>query len=149
VTGEIAYPAGSVVVVYNPKRNKQTRFFVSKSNKPIVSLCFSPNGKFLATGEVRLPSFLVVSELIFFFFFFLPFFSQSGHQPSITVWDLTTQQAVADFKGHKFGVSCLAFSPNMKHLASVGFQHDGYLTLWDWKTGSQVGGNKIATKVRA
>lgn len=54
---------------------------------------------------------------------------------------------LADCKGHKFGVSCLAFSPNMKYLASVGYQHDGYLFLWDWKANNAVAANKTSDRI--
>ena len=33
VTGNVAYPAGAVVVVYNPRRNKQSRFLLSRNHK--------------------------------------------------------------------------------------------------------------------
>jgi WD40 repeat protein len=45
---------------------------------------------------------------------------------------------VSEFKGHKYGVASLAFSPDMKYIVSVGFQHDGYLYLTDWKLGTTV-----------
>ena len=35
--------------------------------------------------------------------------------------------------GHKYGVACVAFSPNMKHIVSMGYQHDMVLNVWDWK----------------
>lgn len=52
VTGDIAYPAGCLVVIYNAKRNKQVRFLANKENKVISFLCYSSNGKYLAVGEV-------------------------------------------------------------------------------------------------
>ena len=52
-TGDVAYAAGCVIVIYNPKLNKQVKFLMGKKNKAIGSLCFSPNGKYLAAGEVN------------------------------------------------------------------------------------------------
>ncbi|XP_062579257.1 mitogen-activated protein kinase-binding protein 1-like, partial [Saccostrea cucullata] len=49
-TGTIAYPAGCVVVLFNPRRNKQSHIF-NTSKKTITSLAFSPDGKQLVTGE--------------------------------------------------------------------------------------------------
>lgn len=39
--------------------------------------------------------------------------------------------------GHKYGVACVAFSPNMKHIVSMGYQHDMVLNVWDWKVRTQ------------
>jgi hypothetical protein len=52
LTGEIAYIAGSVVVIYSSKRNKQTKLLVGKQ-KSLTALTFSTNGKYLAAGEVN------------------------------------------------------------------------------------------------
>lgn len=41
--------------------------------------------------------------------------------------------------GHKYGVACVAFSPNMKHIVSMGYQHDMVLNVWDWKVSQLVG----------
>ena len=40
-----------VVVLFNPRRNKQSHIF-NTSKKTITSLAFSPDGKQLVTGEV-------------------------------------------------------------------------------------------------
>ena len=51
VTGDLVYPAGSLAVVYHPKRNRQHRFFATPSNAPIAILAFSRDGKYLLAGE--------------------------------------------------------------------------------------------------
>jgi WD40 repeat protein len=48
----IAFAAGCVVVLFDPKKNKQTAFLSTKSAKKIVSIAFSKDGKYLAAGEV-------------------------------------------------------------------------------------------------
>jgi hypothetical protein len=53
ITGELAYPAGSVIVCYSPRENKQTRFVYGRANRSISCLAFSANGKYIAAGEVR------------------------------------------------------------------------------------------------
>ena len=80
-TGNVAYCAGGVVVVYDPKKNRQTQFLLNESSATKASMecvAFSDNGKYLAAGEI-------------------------GHSPSVLVWDVETGKQVADMKGHKFG----------------------------------------------
>ncbi|PHZ16393.1 WD40 repeat-like protein [Rhizopus microsporus ATCC 52813] len=72
-----------------------------------------------------------------------------GHQPRIFIWDVKEKTIFREFKAHKFGVLSLSFSPNMRYLVSVGFQHDGYLYVWDWKKGIKLAGNKVTSRVNA
>lgn len=49
------------------------------------------------------------------------------------IWDVEEKSQVSEMLGHKYGVACVAFSPNMKHIVSMGYQHDMVLNVWDWK----------------
>ncbi|XP_020618463.1 WD repeat-containing protein 62-like isoform X1 [Orbicella faveolata] len=72
--------------------------------------------------------------------------------PCVRVWDMEDQshpQISEMAKGHKFGIACVAFSPNLKYVASVGFQHDMIVNIWNWKTGTKVASNKVSSKVSA
>ncbi|GIY86657.1 hypothetical protein CDAR_468181 [Caerostris darwini] len=122
-SGIVAYPAGCVVVVYNVRKNKQGHI-LSSSKKTITSLAFSPDGKYLATGEC-------------------------GHQPHVRVWDVQEKIQVAEFQGHKYGINCVAFSPNLKYVVSVGSQHDMIVNVWEWKNNVKVASNKVSCKVKA
>ncbi|GAB1607476.1 WD repeat-containing protein 62-like [Argonauta hians] len=122
-TGAIAYPAGCVITIFYPRRNKQTHIF-NASKKTITSVAFSGDGKYLVSGE-------------------------SGHQPAVRVWDVEEKVQVAQFQGHKFGINCVAYSPNMKYIVSMGTQHDMIVNVWNWKTNNKVASNKISSKVSA
>ncbi|XP_078389290.1 mitogen-activated protein kinase-binding protein 1-like isoform X2 [Cetorhinus maximus] len=122
-TGLVAYPAGCVVVLCNPKKSKQTHI-LNASRKAVSALAFSPDGKYLVTGE-------------------------SGHMPAVRVWDVSDKVQVAELQCHKYGVSCVSFSPNMKYIVSVGYQHDKLVNVWDWKKNSIVASNKVSSKVTA
>lgn len=61
------------------------------------------------------------------------FLSQSGHMPAVRVWDVVARTQVAELQEHKYGVACVAFSPNSKYIVSVGYQHDMIVNVWAWK----------------
>ncbi|XP_072030662.1 uncharacterized protein [Amphiura filiformis] len=120
-SGLIAYPAGCVIVIFNPRNNKQTHIF-NQSKKTITALAFSPDGKNLVSGEC-------------------------GHNPAVRVWDVEDRSQVAELQGHKFGVACVAFSPNLRYVVSIGEQHDMAVNVWNWKEGAKVCSGKISNKV--
>ncbi|XP_067312026.1 mitogen-activated protein kinase-binding protein 1 isoform X6 [Pseudorasbora parva] len=122
-SGLVAYPAGCVVVLLNPKKNKQ-HHILNSSRKTITTLSFSPDGKYVVTGE-------------------------SGHMPAVRVWDVAERTQVAELQEHKYGVACVAFSPNSKYIVSVGYQHDMIVNVWAWKKNVVVAANKVSSKVMA
>ncbi|XP_062864086.1 mitogen-activated protein kinase-binding protein 1 [Trichomycterus rosablanca] len=122
-SGLVAYPAGCVVVLLNPKKSKQCHI-LNNSRKTITTLAFSPDGKYVVTGE-------------------------SGHMPAVRVWDVAERTQVAELQEHKYGVACVAFSPNSKYIVSVGYQHDMIVNVWAWKKNVLVAANKVSSKVTA
>uniref|UniRef100_A0A3Q2E783 MABP1/WDR62 first WD40 domain-containing protein n=1 Tax=Cyprinodon variegatus TaxID=28743 RepID=A0A3Q2E783_CYPVA len=120
-SGLVAYPAGCVVVLLNPKKNRQ-HHIINTSRKTITALSFSPDGKYLVTGE-------------------------SGHLPAVRLWDVAERRQVAELQKHKYGVSCVAFSHNNKYIVSVGNQHDMMVNVWAWKKDVVVAANKVSSKV--
>uniref|UniRef100_A0A8C3SZY9 WD repeat domain 62 n=1 Tax=Chelydra serpentina TaxID=8475 RepID=A0A8C3SZY9_CHESE len=70
-------------------------------------------------------------------------------RPAVRVWDVEEKTQVSELHGHKHGVACVAFSPNMKYIVSVGYQHDMIVNVWDWKKDTLVASNKVSCKVIA
>ncbi|XP_069008876.1 mitogen-activated protein kinase-binding protein 1 isoform X3 [Embiotoca jacksoni] len=122
-SGLLAYPAGCVVVLLNPRKNKQHHIFNS-SRKGITTLAFSPDGKYVVTGE-------------------------SGHMPAVRVWEVSERVQVSELQEHKYGIACVAFSPNGKYIVSVGYQHDMIVNVWNWKKNVVIASNKVSSKVTA
>ncbi|XP_030887423.1 mitogen-activated protein kinase-binding protein 1 isoform X2 [Leptonychotes weddellii] len=122
-SGLVAYPAGCVVVLFNPRKHKQ-HHILNSSRKTITALAFSPDGKYLVTGE-------------------------SGHMPAVRIWDVAEHSQVAELQEHKYGVACVAFSPSAKYIVSVGYQHDMIVNVWAWKKNIVVASNKVSSRVTA
>lgn len=53
--------------------------------------------------------------------------------PGVRVWDVAERLQVSELQEHKYGVACVAFSPNGKYIVSVGYQHDMMVNVWNWK----------------
>ncbi|CBJ30084.1 conserved unknown protein [Ectocarpus siliculosus] len=103
ITGDVAYPAGCVVVIYQPRRNRQFRYF--RASKTVSCLAFSRDGGMLVVGE-------------------------RGHQPSATVWNLATGAVIRELAGgHRFGIGCISFTPSGGGVVTMGFKHDRMLRV--------------------
>ncbi|XP_069706958.1 WD repeat-containing protein 62-like [Phaenicophaeus curvirostris] len=121
--GRLGLVAGCVVVVLDPQENSQ-RHILSPNRKALSAVAFSPDGKFLVTGE-------------------------HGHRPAVRVWDVEERSQVSALHGHKHGVACVAFSTSARYLVSVGHPHDMVINVWDWKKDSLVASNKVSCRVMA
>ncbi|GFP86254.1 mitogen-activated protein kinase-binding protein 1 [Phtheirospermum japonicum] len=121
-SSKCAYIAGCVVVLYDVHSGTQSHLMApNRVPKPLSCVALSRDASIVVAGEVF----------------------QSGHQPSVLVWDCATLALISELKCHQYGVACMALSPDGKHLVSVGSPRDGYICLWDWR-------NKIlAAKVKA
>ncbi|KAH7553801.1 hypothetical protein JRO89_XS12G0059000 [Xanthoceras sorbifolium] len=123
-TSKCAYTAGCVVVVYNVDLSSQAHLMVShRMPKPLSCVAMSPDGRFVAAGELYASNMLL----------------QSGPQPAVFVWDSANLALISELNGHLYGVECIAFSPDGEHLVSVG----GYIYIWNWRSGM------LITKLKA
>ncbi|XP_012575368.1 uncharacterized protein [Cicer arietinum] len=109
-SSKCAYLAGCVVVILDVNSGTQSHLMASnRLPKPLSCVALPQDGRFVAAGE-------------------------AGNQSSVLVWDSSTLSIVSELKGHLYGVACICFSPNGKHLVSVG----GYIYLWDWRSGALI-----------
>lgn len=111
---------------------------MSGSRKAITTLAFSPDGKYVVTGEVSVRHqdsdvHPVTQSSVNFNDLSPPCLPQSGHMPAVRVWEVSERVQVSELQEHKYGVACVAFSPNGKYIVSVGYQHDMVVNVWNWK----------------
>ena len=127
LTGDVAYPAGAIIVIYSPKENKQTKYLYSQASQRSYScLAYSHDGQYLAAGE------------------------GAFRQPEITIFEIDPSGDYHESKhlrGHKYGIESLAFSPNLLYLISLGDSNDRGLFVWDWRTETRVTSNKLGKPV--
>jgi hypothetical protein len=84
--GVVAYPAGSVVVLYDIVNKLQIKYLLSPGGGKLLNCtAFSRDGRFVAAGE-------------------------RGHAPFVLIWDVESGRCVQQLKAHKYGVASLSFS---------------------------------------
>jgi len=71
---------------------------------------------------------------------------QLGKHPYVMVWDSTTLELKATLRGHKRGVSTLAFSQSGNTIASVGRDDSQTMILWDWRSEKAIIDGKCGTR---
>ena len=107
-SGEIAFHAASLVVLYDPRRHSQR--FLRGHDAELRCLSLHPSGRVLASGQA------------------------AGGRTEICVWQLdATEPAIILSGQHPGGVGCLAFSPSGERLAAIGTDAMHTLVLWDWR----------------
>lgn len=116
------YAAGNCVVRYNVDDNTQKSFY--RASNTVACLAVSLDGRYLAAGE-------------------------SGPNPNIFVWNVSSGAQHYINSSHKHGIGCIAFSPDSQYLVSAGFKHDKQLILWDWESQRKLSVQKLGNKVNS
>jgi len=103
--GRIAYHAAAAGIVLDKTNNTQ-RFFIQHTDD-ILSIAFHPDKIRIATGE-------------------------QGPKPFIYIWNSTTCQITAKFKGQlEKGIKSLSFSPSGDYLAAIDINQYHVLAIYD------------------
>ena len=91
--------------------------------RSINCMAISPNKKLLAIGEI-------------------------GYQPRILIFSLadnSSDNPIWAIYEHSFGIHSLAFSPDLRHLCSLGLINDGFINIWRMSTGLPNGVSSTTT----
>lgn len=116
-TGIAFSPDGNIVaggmwyeiILWDATEGKTTMIIShSEEYQRPITLCFSPCGKYLASGAWWRPDLQKVS---------------------VCLWEVATGKNIVTFWGHTTDVQCFAFSQDNTLLVSGG--HDGAIYLWD------------------
>ena len=105
-----------------------------RSMDVLPSVAFSPDGRTLASAGnvIRVDSHGRGLPM-------------ENYEYPILLWDTATGKHTKSFKGHTYGTTSVAFSPDRGTLASGG--RDGVIRLWDVATGTQIN-TPQQTKIR-
>lgn len=122
---------------------------INHPDEQTQSVCFSSDGRCLATSSqqkiyirdtatgtllLTIPTQATINDVVF-----SPdcrFIAAAHRDNSISLWDVSSGQFIALFKGHKDQVFSLAFTPDARILASCSRDHS--LKLWDVMGHSEV-----------
>ncbi len=127
--------------------------FAKLKHKDVISVCFSPEGKYLASGDkngiiktwkltssqelATINTNTVPVDLIKFSDSgkYLAAFSRSGD--SIEIWEASTGREIKTLRAHRGGVRTVNFSPDQTYLASSGVE-DNIIKVWEISTGREI-----------
>lgn len=128
LTGDVAYPVGSIIWIYKPKENKQTSFLFNRNNRAYNCVQYSDDGVYLAAGE------------------------GTTRQPEVTIWKFSDElnhfEEYCILGGHKLCIEAIFFSPNSRHLIGLGNKHDKGLVVWDVEKKAKLTSNKLTKWVK-
>eukprot|EP00742_Colponemidia_sp_Colp-10_P006323 GILJ01006777.1.p1 GENE.GILJ01006777.1~~GILJ01006777.1.p1 ORF type:complete len:2262 (-),score=409.36 GILJ01006777.1:195-6980(-) len=112
-SGEIAYIAAALGIVYQPGAERSQRYF-NKHTDDVIAFDIDSTGQYCATGEM-------------------------GKKPAIHVWDTRTMNGVAKLVGSlQRAVLAVAFNPAGDKVAGVGQDADHSVAVYDWRSSTLI-----------
>jgi WD40 repeat protein len=144
-TGDVAHPAGAVVVIYSPARDAQIMFL--RAPKPNAGVkearAIRPSATTRDTRSTNASAGTQGGGKPFVSVAFsgtrgrFIAAGEKGHQPAAVVWSAETGKPLAVLRGHRYGVEAIAFCPGHddRRVVTLGADNDGHVALWDWREG--------------
>ncbi|XP_066256318.1 cilia- and flagella-associated protein 52 [Euwallacea similis] len=112
----VVYPVGNKIILQK-WTTKQQSFFVGHTNN-ISTVCVSPTGKYIASGQIN----------------------HIGFKACVILWDFEQQKILNQHEHHKVRVEAVAFSKDERFLISLGGRDCGSVVVWDVTVGQVVCG---------
>ena len=127
---------------------QQKRQALQNQDRPIRSICFAPDGRFLAsgsasgtvkvwdvtTGKARLFPGHIDPVTAVCFSSDGKWLASSSRDQTIRLWDVGSGQEIRTFRGHSDTVWDVCFSPDGKALVSA--SEDSTIKIWNIQTGA-------------
>ncbi|PNF16695.1 Cilia- and flagella-associated protein 52 [Cryptotermes secundus] len=110
------YPLGCKVVVQDWQTKRQ--IFLSGHTNVVSAIAVSPDGKYIASGQIN----------------------HMGFKALVILWSFETSQILSKYDIHKVRVESVTFTCDSKHLISLGGRDDSNIIVWNVEKGEAVCG---------
>ncbi|KAJ4443744.1 hypothetical protein ANN_05522 [Periplaneta americana] len=112
----VSWPDALTITPQNWKTKKQV--FLSAHTNVISAIAISPNGKYIAAGQIN----------------------HMGFKALVTLWDFEKKQLISKYDHHKVRVESVIFTCDSKYLISLGGRDDSNIIVWNIEKGEALCG---------
>ncbi|XP_011496716.1 PREDICTED: cilia- and flagella-associated protein 52 [Ceratosolen solmsi marchali] len=117
------YPMGNKVTIKHIESGAQ--YFLSGHTNLISTICISPCGKYIASGQIN----------------------HMGFKATVIIWDYHQRKLKASHTIHKVRVENVCFSCESNFLISLGGRDDGNVVIWDVNKNDALCGACASTEI--
>ncbi|KAL1517593.1 hypothetical protein ABEB36_001334 [Hypothenemus hampei] len=121
---DVVYPIGNKITIQDWTTKNQS--FLCGHTNIISSVCVSPHGKYVASGQIN----------------------HIGFKACIIIWDFEQQKLLHQYEHHKVRVEALVFSHDERFLISLGGRDCGSVVIWDMTEGQVICGAQVSRGVQ-